>query len=106
MTERLRLPATFLVDLHYEDPDGDLISLRTDADVKDACLLCRSIGKALKMTLSAARDSVAAGADVQEKASLPDDFTLPEVQTKTARTSVSLSLSMISFTNARTCILR
>ncbi len=48
-----KLPATFCGMLRYEDPDGDMISLNTDDEMKEARRLCGD-GKTLKMTLTAA----------------------------------------------------
>ena len=55
--ERFGLPATFCGMLRYEDPDGDMISLNADDEMKEARRLCGD-GKTLKMTLTAAQRSV------------------------------------------------
>ncbi len=54
---RFKLPATFCGMLRYEDPDGDMLSLNTDDEMKKALRLCGD-GKTLKMTLTAAQRSV------------------------------------------------
>ena len=48
-----KLLTTFCGMLHYEDPDGDMISLNVDDEMKEVCRLCRD-GKTLKMTLTPA----------------------------------------------------
>lgn len=54
---RFKLPATFCGMLRYEDPDGGMISLNADDEMKEAPGLCGD-DKTLKMTLTAAQRSV------------------------------------------------
>jgi hypothetical protein len=52
-----KLPATFCGILRYEDPDGDMISLNADDEMKEARRLYGD-GKTLKMTLTSAQRPV------------------------------------------------